>query len=56
MFLGDILTVHLHSCGHSIKICVYTREFSMIIRGRFHSWEYILKMFNSKIIIIPTRL
>jgi hypothetical protein len=56
VLLGDIVTVYLHSCGLGIKICVHSWEFSVIFRGRVHSWEDNLKIFNNRIIIIPTRL
>jgi hypothetical protein len=53
---GGIVSVHLHSCGLDIKICVHSLEFRIIFWGRVHSWEDILKMFNNRIIIVPTRL
>ncbi len=54
--LGDIVTVYLHSCGLGIKIRVHSWEYSIILRRRYHSWEIICKMFNNRIVIIPTWL
>jgi hypothetical protein len=54
--LGDIVTVHLHSCGLGIIIRVHSWEFSIIFRCRVHSWDYIQNKFDNRVVIIPTRL
>jgi hypothetical protein len=54
--LGCIVAVHLHSCGLGIKIRVDSWEYSIIPRRRYHSWEFIYKVFDKRIIIIPTWL
>jgi hypothetical protein len=54
--LGDIVTVHFHSCGLGIKIHVHSWEFSIIFRCRAHSWDYIQNKFDNRVIIIPTRI